>query len=273
MTTDDSQPGEPSVPDVSADESPGPSSDERSETGGEHPAPPARSNNPWMVPAYRREGRGLEFDRVANFCDAVFAIAMTLIAATIAVPAIADVTDESDMVDRLGDSVPNIIMFFVAFMIIGRYWLANHQFFSSLKAVDLPFMAYTLLYLAFVAFLPFPSALMGRFDDNAVAVSLFALSMAAVSGIETVLIWQAHKDHLMEVDLTDEEFRWIISGSSSPVVVFVLSVPVMFINTWLGIACWAFTYVWQMVLDRRRPESFKTQRHTRRSRRFGRTGS
>lgn len=210
----------------------------------------------WTATVYRRHNPGLEFDRVVTFSDGVFAIAMTLIAATIAVPAIADVGDESELLDRLHDTLPNIVMFFVAFFIIGQYWLAHHRFISSLKAMDTGFIGLTLAYLAFVAFLPFPSALMGRFDDNAVAVALFAVAMAAVSAMETVLLWQAHRHALMVRQLDERAFRWAVRASMTPVFVFLVSVPVLFVNTWLGVAFWALSIPIQMYLNRRRPESF-----------------
>lgn len=211
----------------------------------------------WTTTVYRRSNRGLEFDRVVTFSDGVFAIAMTLIAATIAVPVVAEVSTESELLDRLYETLPNVIMFFVAFFIIGRYWLAHHRFISSLKAMDSGFIGLTLAYLAFVAFLPFPSALMGRFSDNAVAVSLFAVSMAAVSAMEALLLWQAHRHGLMVHRLDEATFRWALTASLTPVVVFLASVPVTFVNTWLGVAFWALSVPLQLVLDRRRPEAFR----------------
>ncbi|MFI5393369.1 MAG: TMEM175 family protein [Myxococcota bacterium] len=81
-------------------------------------------------------GQGLEFDRVAFFTDAVFAIAMTLLIVSIDAPKLpAPWEAPSVMLDALREQAPQFFSFFLAFLLIGRYWLAHHELFSSMKAV------------------------------------------------------------------------------------------------------------------------------------------
>ncbi len=93
-------------------------------------------------------------------------------------------------------------------------------------------------YLAGVAFLPFPAAMMGHYFDNPVAVSLFALNMAIVSFLEWVLLRRAHADDLFLQPLTSAGYRWASLGALTTVLVFLLSIPVMWINTVLGLLFW-----------------------------------
>src|SRR3954451_14817451 len=82
-------------------------------------------------PRYRRRSEELEFDRVAFFSDAVFAIAMTLLVVGIGIPHVRD----SELADTLRDKDNEIFSFFLSFIVIGFYWLAHHRFFSRLVAV------------------------------------------------------------------------------------------------------------------------------------------
>ena len=102
---------------------------------------------------YRSESRGLEFDRVSFITDAVYAIAMTLLVVDLHIPELAgSAADSAAMRAALAGAQPQII----GFAVLGRYWLAHHQFFSGLVRVDRGLIGLNLVYLAFVAFAPFP---------------------------------------------------------------------------------------------------------------------
>ena len=150
----------------------------------------------WQAESIWRRGEEPEFGRFAFFTDAVFAIALTILVLDIRLPR--DVGQEpGDMWNALGDVQPQVVAFGVAFILLSRYWLAHHGFVSTLTAVSGRLMALNLVYLAFVAFLPFPTSLVGGHEDNPVSVILFALTMAVVSAMETVLFVSAHRQGLI----------------------------------------------------------------------------
>lgn len=79
---------------------------------------------------------------------------------------------------------------------IGSYWLAHHRFMSWLDEVDRGFVALTVVYLSFVALLPFPTGVLGEFGDNPISVVAFAVNMGAVSAMEAVLFSHARRRRL-----------------------------------------------------------------------------
>ena len=200
---------------------------------------------------YARESSGLSFDRVAFFTDAVFAIALTLIVVGIGVPTIADASDASDLADALWEQRAELISFFVGVLIIGFYWLSHHTSFDLLKAVDVVYVGWTLVYLAFVAFLPFPIRLVGTYDDNAVSWAALALNLAAVSGMETVLLAHAQRAQLFAVQHAPGEERWERWMSLLPVPVFLVSAGLAFVSPWLTLPTWVLGPVLQSVVTRR----------------------
>lgn len=204
---------------------------------------------------YARRGTELEFDRFAFFSDAVYAIALTLLVIGIAVPTVEDVRSSRQMWDVLIDLREEFVTFFVGFAVIGRYWLAHHRFVAVLAAVDTRLMAMNLVYLAFVAFLPFPTALVGRYEENVVAFAFFAVVLSCVSALETVLFIVAARDGLLVVSVPRAVYRFGLVASTLPVVVFLLSIPLAAaVDSTVALLSWVLIWPLEWMLDRFAPQ-------------------
>ena len=90
-----------------------------------------------------------EFTRVVTFSDAVFAIAMTLLVVGIGIPTLTDGDSVSELADALNDDLGSFISFFISFAVIGRYWVAHHEFVARLRGIDRGVIGLNLIYLAF----------------------------------------------------------------------------------------------------------------------------
>jgi uncharacterized membrane protein len=204
---------------------------------------------------YPRHGENGGFDRVVYFTDAVFAIAMTLLVVEIGVPDTIEgaAEDPAAMLGALGDKGPLIFAFFLGCYVIGSYWAAHHRFMTWLAAVDRGFVALTVVYLSFVALLPFPTGVLGEFGDNPISVVAFAVNMGAVSTMETVLFSHARRRRLFREELPEEVYRWAVRTSLLPVLLFALSLPVAFVRPWLAILIWLMALPLQLLLSRYRP--------------------
>lgn len=187
-----------------------------------------------------RRGEEPEFTRLTTFVDAVFAIALTLLVLDLRLPPLHGPPDDpGTMLTALGDLVPAFVAYGVAFALLGRYWLAHHDFSSRLGAIDTRLIGLTLVYLAFVALLPFPSSLVGEHEGNPVSVLVFAVVLAVISTMETVLLAHAHRsDLLLERPPPAEYRRWLVD-SLQPVAVFVVTMPLAFVSTTLTLLSWA----------------------------------
>ena len=108
---------------------------------------------------------------------------------------------ELELWNALVDKVPTLVAFAFTFFWVAFYWRANHVFTARLDAMSGRYVAAVLLYLAFIALLPFPAATLGEYY-NAVAVSFFLAFMACVSTLEVVLLLVADRDGLLQPALT-----------------------------------------------------------------------
>jgi uncharacterized membrane protein len=179
------------------------------------------------------------FARVVTFTDGVFAIAATLLVVGIEVPEISDPESVDDLADALGDLLPSIIGYVISFAVIGRYWYAHHGFFADLRGIDGRLIVTNMCYLGFIAFMPFPTGILGQYFENPLSIALYAAIVAVVSGLEVVMFSRAYRDGLLLSKITDEQFRWGRFTSLLPSLFFLASVPVAFVSTTAAVLIWA----------------------------------
>ena len=165
-----------------------------------------------------------------------------------------DGAERADLGDRVAQVADERFAFFVGCYVIGSYWAAQHRFSSWLAAVDRGFVALTVVYLSFVALLPFPTGVLGEFADNPISVVAFAVNMGAVSTMEAVLFSHARRRRLFREEWPEDVYRWELRSSLSPVLLFALSIPVAFVLPQLGIVVWFLAIPFGMFLNRYRPK-------------------
>ena len=217
------------------------------------PEPRTKVGRPGLGQPDRHERGTDEFSRVVNFSDALFAIAMTLLVVGIDVPDLSDSDSVGELADVLNDDIGSFVSFVISFIVIGRYWVAHHSMFSRLAAVDGGLIGINLIYLMFIAFLPFPTGLLGNYFENPLSVVTYALAVAAVSGMEVVLFRHAYRRLLFKRQPPEDVFRWGVRLSLSPVLMFVISIPLAFVNTTLAVLSWFLAVPYQAFEDRKKP--------------------
>lgn len=196
----------------------------------------------------------VEFARGLTFSDGMFAIAMTLLVVGIEVPDIPDTDSTSELWAAIKDLYPSLISFLISFLVIGRYWLAHHTFFSQLKGITVGLLSINLIYLLFVAFLPFPTALLGTFFENPLAFAIYSVAVAVVSGMEVVMLRAARRTDLLQNRLPDDVYRWAVFQSLSPVIFFILAIPVAFaFSPGVALTVWFLVLPLQLLSNRWKP--------------------
>jgi uncharacterized membrane protein len=201
---------------------------------------------------YERESA--EFNRTLAFTDGLFAIAMTLLVVDLVVPVLHSGSSVHELADKLSNDSAKFISFFISFAVIGRYWMAHHTFVAALKRVDRGLISLNLVYLAFIAFLPFPTALLGEYFTNPLSVVIYAVNVAIISGMEVVLFAWAQNHGLLEKKLPRDVFRYGAAMSLAPVLFFLISIPVAFVSTTLAVCCWFLGIPLAAIADRWKPE-------------------
>lgn len=184
------------------------------------------------------ESGRLGFDRMVFFSDAVFAIAMTLLVVDLRLPEL--VSDaESAIVDALWGMRWDVFAYVLSFLVIGSFWLAHWRRYHHIERVDGRHAAINILFLAAIAFIPFPTSVLGTAGDPPVTVAFYAVcvSLAGLIGLATVV--DAWRRHLYEPSVTWQDVRgWLIAGCVVPVTMLGSLLFLPFIGSLLTELAW-----------------------------------
>jgi uncharacterized membrane protein len=212
--------------------------------GGRPPPTGISPDLPRSLP--NQENLRRDVDRVVMFSDAVFAIAITLLVLSLQVPDVAD-KDLGKALNHLG---PQLLSYALTFLVVGQYWMAHHRTFRSLIRVDRIVLWINLVLLALVALLPFPSEILGRYDDTTRAVVIYALSMLAVGFVAALLWWYVNHAKLA-APLEQNLVRLGIWRSCLAPAIFALSIPISFLSPSWAERFWILILPANLLVERR----------------------
>ena len=99
--------------------------------------------------------------RIEAFSDGVFAIIITLLVLEIHVPQVQDKNISAALEHSLLAMTPKFLSYILSFVLVCIWWVAHHHLFHILKRSDRGLLWLNSLFLLWLAFIPFPTALMG----------------------------------------------------------------------------------------------------------------
>ena len=130
--------------------------------------------------------RGIELDRVAFFSDGVFAIAITLLVLEIRLPEPIPGSHPDLSGALLAELWPDFYSFLISFWFVGTLWIAHHRVFHYIRGYDRGLLLLNLFFLMWIVLLPFSSTLLSRYEDQQMAVIIYAAHVAVA---ELALAW------------------------------------------------------------------------------------
>lgn len=192
----------------------------------------------------------MEIERLVFFSDAVMAIAITLLVVTLAIP---EATE--DVGDALLDRWPQMLSYVLSFLVIGIFWMAHHRIYKYVRRVDQRLIWLNLLFLMCVAFIPFPTAVLGDHDGSQGAIVFYA-AVIGLTGTVLASIWQylVRADHLNEL-ADPATVRYLTRRSLVTPISFLASIPLSFVSLRLAEACWFAPFVLIGVINARHHQS------------------
>ncbi len=140
-------------------------------------------------------------DRILFFSDAVLAIAITLLVIDLRVPELL-----RGLGPALRDLWPNYLAYVFSFFIIGNYWLSHHRLFRPIRRYDDRLCALNLLFLFFVALVPFSTRLISQYPGTRVAVVVYSLNILPLGIISYVMTRHAYSQGRL-IDAASDPFE------------------------------------------------------------------
>lgn len=132
----------------------------------------------------------LHLTRIEAFSDGVFAIIVTLLVLELKVPELHDHASAGELARQLVALLPKYLSWLISFIIVCKFWLNHHHILGLARHADYGMVWLNSIFLMCQSFVPFPTAMMGEYPGNPLAVSFFGVVMA----VNTLLfmILQAH---------------------------------------------------------------------------------
>jgi uncharacterized membrane protein len=122
--------------------------------------------------------------------------------------------------------IPAYLTFALSFVVVGLIWLSHHRKFTVIVRYDQWLLRLNLVLLLLVASLALPTAVLGRFGDEVIAVVLYA-AMISATGFLMMAIWlYAWHRGLVDERVDEDLFRYTLAQSMPIPGVFLLSIPV-----------------------------------------------
>lgn len=192
-----------------------------------------------------------ELDRIIFFSDAIFAIAMTLLVVDIQTPDIPTAQVAEELPGRLLELWPKIFSYVISFLVVGVYWMAHHRMFRYVRRYDERLMWLNIVFLMFVAFLPFPTSVLGEYGDQQIVVIFYAGSLAAIGFMSSLLwIYTSSGHRLVDSDLDPHLIRGATLRSLTPPVIFLFSIVISFISVSGATYSWLLIALIQPIVSR-----------------------
>lgn len=190
-------------------------------------------SEPKVRPSDAEREREFDYDRTVALSDGVFAIALTLLVLSIEVPDL-----EPGGVARLGPLLTEQwregLSYAVSVAVIGLLWMRHHAFFGELLRIDGRLTALNIGYLGLVAFLPFPTELLGIYEGHHTAVVVYAVTIALVAATAALMRVHAARAGLL-TEAARREPLWSLALVPG---VFLASVPLALLSPVVAQLSW-----------------------------------
>jgi len=168
-----------------------------------------------------------QLERLILFSDAVFAIAITLLAIEIKVPELDRHTaTDKKLLESLGEMIPKFIGFFISFFIIGLYWTVHHRMFGYVINYTRKMLWLNLFFLLAVVLMPFSTAFYSVYILKLLKtpVIIYVVNIVFL-GVMNFILWlhiSNPKNNLVE-GLPKEEKNYFSFRAISIPIIFIVT--------------------------------------------------
>jgi uncharacterized membrane protein len=168
---------------------------------------------------------GMSKHRIDALTDGIFAVAMTLLVIELKIPESMHITDSVTMLSALSHLIPKFISWIISFLVLALFWYGHHRAFHFVKKVDGKLVALNLVFLGFVSFMPFASAMGGEYVGLLAGQLVYSFTMFMVA-VGALLIWRYVHRHpeLCHPVMSEGAYRGARFRTSMLMVVSIVAV-------------------------------------------------
>jgi uncharacterized membrane protein len=173
---------------------------------------------------------------------------MTVLVLSLSVPVIASPTTSSELSADVAASVvalaPNILSYVLSFLLLAVMWVSHHNIFHYLKRVDRRLIWLNIIFLLAVGFVPFSTALLGRYPLLQLPVIIYGANVLGIAVSMQGFLAYAAQNRLLIAEGHDEVLvRRIVGRWRIGTLIYGSAILLSFINTGVSLAIYVFVLV------------------------------
>jgi uncharacterized membrane protein len=175
--------------------------------------------------------------RVLALSDGVFAIIVTLLVLEVHVP---ELTQGQSLNQALREVRPSLIAFMISFILAGIQWVGHRDLFALICRTDRGLVWLNILYLLPLCLLPFGASLLGRHEQEPVALRIYGLILVAIAVMRVVIwLYATNRPHLLWQRLDDRQRRAGLTLTVFPGLFYLLAILVAVVAPGVSLAIYA----------------------------------
>lgn len=146
--------------------------------------------------------------RLEALCDGIYAVALTLLALDLKLPALADSTGPA-LHAALAALLVKALVWVLSFWVAALFWLAQNRVLRHYARLDGRALAIELAQLALITLLPFSTALVGEYGNLVAAALIYSAHLACLATLSVLRIVRLlRRPELREPGTADATLRW-----------------------------------------------------------------
>jgi uncharacterized membrane protein len=189
------------------------------------------------VTALEAEPEARDTSRVIAFSDAVIAIAITILALGLPVPAGQDLTS-GQILHSLRADWPDYFAFLVSFVVIGNQWATHRRVFRWVARLTGRAGRLNMLWLLMMVLTPFAARLLAGSGMLGVRFAIYTLIQVIATACMMLINREASRGHMLRPDAPGSARRPDSVPYLAVILTFLASIPVAFATPW-AFALWA----------------------------------
>jgi uncharacterized membrane protein len=173
----------------------------------------------------------LAVHRLAALTDGVFAIVMTLLVLEISIPEIAQSSLHAELPQRLLELWPKLLSYVISFLILGIFWYLHHAAFHYIRRSDNGLIWLNILFLMFIALIPFSTSLFGSYETEQLPLVIYASNILLATVMRFIMwTYATGRQRLVDKDISPRILKWDRIITYGFVFIFLLMIGVSFLS-------------------------------------------
>jgi uncharacterized membrane protein len=170
-------------------------------------------------------------ERILGFSDAVFAIVITLLVLELKIPEIPENLAAKELPHALAELWPNVVSHVISFTLLGIYWVGHHALFTFIKRYDRTLLWLNILFLLFMASMPFPTGLLIRYSDQQISMVIYCVILILTGLSAVAMWWHASRHHrLIDENVKPEVIALTYRRVSIAPVIYLIALATSFLS-------------------------------------------